>query len=355
MKILYAVQGTGNGHITRAAEIIPALEKRGMVDVLVSGSQSDILLPKYPKYTYRGISFVFGNNGGIDLWSTFKINRKLHFIKEIRAVPVQDYDLIINDFEPITAWAARLKRVPIISLSHQSALMQKVVPKPNHRDWLGSLLLRFYAPVREKVSFHFKPYGERIFTPIIRSKVRHAETYKDKHITVYLPAYSDKKILKVLKHFPLFEWHLFSKHALKDYKYKKHVKVFTLDDDRFVESMAKSQAVLCGAGFETPAEALYLRKKLMVVPMKNQYEQHYNAASLAEMGVPVLPSFKKKHVYTIWKWLKSSDRVRVAYEDMTQQAIDELILIYIEKFVPKTSAEIEIAYGNGGVVVSRGF
>lgn len=27
MKILYAVQGTGNGHITRAAEIIPALEK----------------------------------------------------------------------------------------------------------------------------------------------------------------------------------------------------------------------------------------------------------------------------------------------------------------------------------------
>ncbi|MCB0495461.1 MAG: glycosyl transferase [Cyclobacteriaceae bacterium] len=352
MKILYAVQGTGNGHITRAAEIIPALERRGMVDVLVSGSQSDILLPKYPKYSYRGISFVFGKNGGIDLWNTLKINRKLHFLKEIKALPVKEYDLIINDFEPISAWAARLKGVPIISLSHQSALMQSGVPRPNHKDWLGSLLLRFYAPVREKVSFHFKSYGERMFTPIIRSKVRNAQAYKDKHITVYLPAYSDKKILKVLKHFPLHEWHLFSKHADRDYKYKKHVKVFTLDDDRFVESMAKSKSVLCGAGFETPAEALYLRKKLLVVPMKNQYEQHFNAAALMEMGVPVLPAFKKKHVYEIWKWLKSDERVRVAYEDVTQKAIDELILIYIEKFVPKASEELEIAFGSNTPAIS---
>ena len=45
LKILYAVQGTGNGHVTRAIEFIPCFKKHGEVDVLVSGIQSDIELP----------------------------------------------------------------------------------------------------------------------------------------------------------------------------------------------------------------------------------------------------------------------------------------------------------------------
>ena len=60
MKILYAVQGTGNGHITRAMEIIPYLEKKGELDILVSGIQSDIELPFKVKYKFNGLSFIFG-------------------------------------------------------------------------------------------------------------------------------------------------------------------------------------------------------------------------------------------------------------------------------------------------------
>ncbi|MFM9142402.1 MAG: glycosyl transferase, partial [Bacteroidota bacterium] len=32
-RILYAVQGTGNGHLSRAGAILPALQKRGEVDL----------------------------------------------------------------------------------------------------------------------------------------------------------------------------------------------------------------------------------------------------------------------------------------------------------------------------------
>ena len=39
MKILYAIQGTGNGHLSRARDIIPILQKKGDVDILVSGTQ----------------------------------------------------------------------------------------------------------------------------------------------------------------------------------------------------------------------------------------------------------------------------------------------------------------------------
>ena len=60
MRILYGIQGTGNGHITRAIEIIPQLHQQGIVDVLVSGYQSEIPLPFPVKYKMNGMSFIFG-------------------------------------------------------------------------------------------------------------------------------------------------------------------------------------------------------------------------------------------------------------------------------------------------------
>ena len=40
MKILYAIQGTGNGHLSRAREFIPALAARTSMDVLISGTNA---------------------------------------------------------------------------------------------------------------------------------------------------------------------------------------------------------------------------------------------------------------------------------------------------------------------------
>ncbi len=60
MKILYAVQGTGNGHLSRAKDIIPILRKRCETDILVSGTQADVSLPFEIKYRLQGFSFVFG-------------------------------------------------------------------------------------------------------------------------------------------------------------------------------------------------------------------------------------------------------------------------------------------------------
>ena len=42
MKILYAVQSTGNGHIIRANELIKIFKNRAEVDVLISGTQSSL-------------------------------------------------------------------------------------------------------------------------------------------------------------------------------------------------------------------------------------------------------------------------------------------------------------------------
>ena len=50
MKILYAIQGTGNGHISVAMELIPLLKNRVDVDILISGNQVELELPFDIKY-----------------------------------------------------------------------------------------------------------------------------------------------------------------------------------------------------------------------------------------------------------------------------------------------------------------
>ena len=88
MKILYAIQGTGNGHLSRARDIIPVLQQKGELDILVSGIQADVDLPYPVKYRFKGLSFIFGKNGGIDLNATYHqiviINRQaFYFIVQL--------------------------------------------------------------------------------------------------------------------------------------------------------------------------------------------------------------------------------------------------------------------------------
>ncbi|RYD81422.1 MAG: glycosyl transferase, partial [Sphingobacteriales bacterium] len=140
------------------------------------------------------------------------------------------------------------------------------------------------------------------------------------HYTVYLPAYSDKKIIKVLSQHKGIQWHIFSKHSKKTYS-QANCWIRPINNHDFISSSSSSEGVLCGAGFETPAEVLYMKKKLLVIPMKNQYEQHCNAAALKEMGVPMLKKLSVKQQDKIGAWLASEERTHVHYPDKTLQAL----------------------------------
>ena len=59
MKILFAIQGTGNGHLSRAREVIPHLLNYGELDILISGTQADVSLPYDIKYKLPGVSYTF--------------------------------------------------------------------------------------------------------------------------------------------------------------------------------------------------------------------------------------------------------------------------------------------------------
>jgi uncharacterized protein (TIGR00661 family) len=327
MKILYAIQGTGNGHLSRAMEIIPILQKKCDLDILISGIQVDLSLPFEVKYRYNGLSFIFGKKGGVDIFNTYLKMKSRKLTKEIKSLPIEEYDLVINDFEPVSAWAAYRKNKPCVALSNQCALFFNNVPRPNHRDLLGELILKYYAPSTSQYGFHFVRFDNNIFTPIIRKEIRQIQPTNEGHYTVYLPAYDDERLIKNLTKIKNVRWQVFSKHNKKPYEHK-NLLIRPITNEAFIKSISSCEGMLTGAGFGATSEALFLKKKLLVIPMKGQYEQHCNAAALNHIGVPSIKSLKKKHLSHISEWIEKGKPVEVHYPDNTEAIIDSIINDY---------------------------
>ncbi len=322
MKVLYAIQGTGNGHLSRAEDIVPYLRKRCHVDILVSGTQSQLTPSFSIDYQLRGMSFMSSKKGKVDIIKTAVNTNVFKFFKEISQFPAKKYDLIISDFEPISAWSAKYHGVKSVELSHQAAVSHPNSPKPIDKHRIGNFILGNYCPSPHKYGFHFESYAPSIFTPVIRENIRELESENRGHYTVYLPAYHDDFIVQTLMHFKA-EWHVFSKYATCRYRVN-NVWVNPIDAANFTESLRTSEGVLCGAGFELPAEALFLNKKLMVIPMMGQYEQLCNAESLKNIGVVILDKLCLLHRRAISSWLMNSHQIVVNYPNRTEQIIDTI-------------------------------
>lgn len=104
--------------------------------------------------------------------------------------------------------------------------------------------------------------------------------------------------------------------------------------------MANSSGVLCGAGFETPAEALYMNKKLMVIPMKGQYEQQYNAVALENMGVPVVRNLQPSQFEKISYWLETDEKVKVNFPDQTRKIVKSIFEINVQNVLKNNNWDL---------------
>jgi len=323
MKILYAIQGTGNGHISRAREIVPLLQQHGDVDLLISGTQADVKLSQDIAFQLHGFSFIFGKKGGVNHYETWKSMNLPRFINDMRKLPLKDYNLILNDFEPVTAWACKLRGIESVGLSHQASFQSAKVPKPQSVNW-AQLVMKYYAPATHYVGFHFKAYDDFIHTPVIRSEIRNLLTSDAGHYTVYLPAIDDKILLPILKQIPGVKWQVFSKHTKTSFS-DANVSVAPVNNEQFNTSLASCTGLFTGGGFEGPSEALFLGKKLLVVPMKFQYEQQCNAFALQEMGLPVIWGHDKNWVPILKNWVLNPQEHQFHFPDETAQVIEKVV------------------------------
>lgn len=326
MRILYGVQATGNGHISRAKEFIPHLLRHGDVDVLLSGSSAEVDIGHPVKYRLSGLGFTFGKNGGIDYIETALKLRPIRFLADVRALDVDAYDLVVSDFEPVTAWACKMVGKPCVGLSHQAAFLSEKTPRPAVGNPAAELLFKTYAPCTEPVGLHYESYADFIWTPIIRSEVRRLTPTNEGHITVYLPAYGDEVLIPHLNTLADLRFHVFSKHSKTEYT-AGNVRVRPVRNADYLASLESCDALISGGGFEAPAEALFLGKRLMVIPMRDQFEQKCNAEALKPFGIPVLESVEEDFAQRIRAWHDSSTAVRLPFPDHAAEIIAHVVTL----------------------------
>jgi len=323
MKIFYAIQGTGNGHISRAEQLYPYLKKYGEVDFFLSGSNAQLQTPLPIKYKSDGISLHYKTTGGMDYG---KISKSLSFniYKEAKALPIDKYDVIINDFEFITSLACSLKKKKSIQFGHQASFQSKLTPRSNSFNPIGNLVLDKFVKSTNYLGLHFESYDENIYNPIIKDEVVHATAIDDGHIAVYLPQYSIAFLEPYLLAQPRFHFEVFTKEVTQITNHM-NISFFPIENKSFTNCLIRCHGLITAGGFETPAEAMYLKKKILSIPILNHFEQECNGAAMKKLGVTVIKKIDAKFNQIFNEWVTAQNNIQFELTHSTEDIVKILM------------------------------
>ncbi len=324
MKIFYAVQATGNGHISRAMELLPRLKNHGTVDLFLSGDNSHLRLDAPVRYRSRGLSLFYNCDGGIDYWRMMRKFEPLRIRQEVRELPVEKYDLVINDFEHITAAACARKGVASVNFGHQASFFSVNTPRPLKKSMGGEYVLKNYARADRYVGLHFRPYDDFIFTPVIKETIRNATPHDLGYVTVYLPSFCEPQLTEIFAAMPDIRFDVFC-HETTAIERRGNITFLPVNKQMFDQSLIYCTGIITGGGFETPAEALHLGKKIMTIPIRNQYEQQCNAAALEEMGVMRLTAIGEDFPQQVEKWMNDFQPLQMDYSKSIEDSLEYLL------------------------------
>ncbi|WP_418359020.1 MULTISPECIES: MJ1255/VC2487 family glycosyltransferase [Shewanella] len=320
MKILYGVQGTGNGHISRARVMAKALAHHHIdVDFLFSGRSPEQYFDMQcfgHFQTRNGMTFIT-ENGRVSVAQTAKKNLMTNIFSEIKQLDLSGYDLVLNDFEPVSAWAAKQQQVPSIAISHQAAL-QYPVPKQG-TSWFNELLLNRFAPVDISLGCHWHHFGFPILPPFVEVSASRGDY--SHQILVYLPFEDADRIADFLA--PFDQYQFFVYHSTKPLKKGgDNIHWHGFNRDGFKQHMSQCGGVIGNAGFELASEAMTLGKKLLVKPLLGQFEQLANVAALQLLAAA--ESMNTLDSAVLKRWLKSPSPKPIAYPQVGDALVNWL-------------------------------
>lgn len=321
MRILYGVQGTGNGHITRARIMANALAAEGVeVDWVFSGRPKEDFfdMDAFGSYqAYRGLTFAV-KSGRVLYFKTAMTSNVLQLYKDIKQVNVEGYDFIINDFEPVSAWAAKLAGKKVIGISHQNAFLYDI-PKQGANIFVEAFM-RNFAPVTLPIGLHWHHFNQPILPPLVEPS-SYANEVTPKHYMVYLPFARLPDIMPQLRHFPDYQFFVYQ--PVPDAYDEGHIHVRPFSREGFQKDLHRCEGVICSAGFELPSEAIQLGKKVLVQPVAGQMEQQSNALALSKLGYGSVTT--ELSVEAIGKWLPLPKPEPIHFPDVSKALVNWLL------------------------------
>jgi uncharacterized protein (TIGR00661 family) len=292
--ILYGVNGEGAGHSTRSREVILHLQSEGHKVVAASFDRGvrnlsdicEVLEIHGFRFTYVNNQVRFNRTLARNLFQARKATRSIKDLE--RVIEERGIELVITDFEPLTCRAGRRRKLPVISIDNQHILTHFTVATPRHYRTdatAAKLVTRLMTPYANHylVTSFFDAPGRRrnseLVPPILRQQFQNAVPSSEGPILVYVtsPAPALIKVLALVR--AEFIAYGFGREGREgNILYKKP------GFETFFEDLVQAQAIIANAGFSLVTEALHLGKPYLAVPVRNQFEQIFNAFWLDRMG-----------------------------------------------------------------------
>ncbi len=295
-KILYGVCGEGMGHAVRSRVVIKHLLKKGREVVIVAAERGYKFLSGHfhDVFEVEGLYFFYEDNRvrirksiRLNLWDSAK--KLKSFAKVTTLIRKFKPDIVISDFEPLTALAAKRNSLPLISIDNQHII--SVGRVDNCGFLLESLLAK--AVINNypaKADYYFvttffypklKKGNATLVSPILREEILKIKPSVKKHILVYQTSSSYRQLIDVLLK---FKSQRFIVYGMSESLEKGNVTMKNFSESEFIRDFASCQAIIVNGGFTVLGEALYLKKPVLSVPVKRQFEQKLNAFYIEKLG-----------------------------------------------------------------------
>lgn len=294
-RIIYGVAGQGFGHSARSHEVISHLIKQGhKVLVLTYGQALAIMKKDFDIIEIPGLGLHYDENilkyGTTVYENAYKIfsggKKWTKLFKKTKEFKPQ---IVITDFEPISAGLAHLQRLPLISFNnqHQMTNTEIKIPTKYKKDLLAAKVITksfvwgakaylitsfFKTKITKKQTF--------LFPPVVRERVRKMKPLDKNFILVYQTDSFDY-IIPELEKMTKYNFKIFSKRP--KYLKEKNIEYFPHDPEKFLHALKDCRALIATAGLSLISEALWLNKPYFALPIDHQVEQVINGIYLKRL------------------------------------------------------------------------
>jgi uncharacterized protein (TIGR00661 family) len=294
--MVYGVAGEGLGHAARARVLAAHLEAEGHDVKIVSYERGyHTLKDDFDCFEAEGLHIGIRDNKVAPIKSLVENLRKapriLSTFREVRRRLFDEFQphAVVTDFEPMTAYLARFRKLPLIAIDNQHAMRYMHVECPRRllKDRIAARwVVRLTVPPPDVALISTFFSGELrndrtfVFGPILRETVLQQTPVRGDHVLVYHTRPYDS-FLEQLQRFPNERFLVYGYNRSGEEGPVTH-KPFSVDG--FLHDLVTCKAVMATAGFTLLTEALHLGKPMLATPQNGQFEQELNAVLLERMG-----------------------------------------------------------------------
>ncbi|HVJ89496.1 MAG TPA: glycosyltransferase family protein [Labilithrix sp.] len=303
MKILYGVVGEGMGHAMRSRVILEhLLANEHDVEIMASGRAVDFLAKRFEGVNrIHGLHMIYEENRVRPmktLWSnvtTGAVGLPKNIAAYFELISNFRPEAVISDFESWTYLYGMTHRIPVLSVDNMQIINRCTMPHEVIEGHQAEFQLT-KAFIKSKLPFcdqyfittFFHPDVRkdrtRLFPPILRPEILSAKRRTGGHLLVYTTGEGNTSFVDTL-HASGIECRIYGmRRDLKSEVVEGNLRFQPFSEEKFIDDLASSRAVIAGGGFTLMGEAVYLRKPMLAIPLARQFEQVLNARYLERAG-----------------------------------------------------------------------